>query len=58
MANTIWDKFRNFMRQREAPRDPIDYSARRQNKKRDKGKLQGDRSGFPEWMQQYANMGP
>lgn len=57
MANTIWDKFRNFMRQRGAPRDPIDYSARRQNKKRDKGKLQGDRSGFPEWMQQYANMG-
>lgn len=27
------------------------------NKKRKNGKLQGDRSGFPEWMQQYANMG-
>ena len=26
-------------------------------RKRKLGKLQGDRSGFPEWMQQYANMG-
>ena len=57
MANTIWDKFRNFMRQRYMPADTIDYSARRQNKKRDKGKLQGDRSGFPEWLQKYAGMG-
>ncbi len=59
MANTIWDKFRNYLRQNYAgrPLDPIDYSARRQNKKRDKGKLQGDRSGFPEWMQKYAGMG-
>ena len=59
MANTIWDKFRNYLRQNYAgrPLDPIDYSARRQNKKRNNGKLQGDRSGFPEWMQQYANMG-
>ena len=59
MANTIWDKFRNYLRQNYAgrPIDPIDYSARRQNKKRNNGKLQGDRSGFPEWMQQYANMG-
>lgn len=57
MANTLWDKFRNYLRSRDVPRDPIDYSARRQNRKRDKGKLQGDRSGFPEWMQQYANMG-
>lgn len=57
MANTLWDKFRNYLRSREVPRDPIDYSARRQNRKRDKGKLQGDRSGFPEWLQQYANMG-
>lgn len=59
MANTIWDKFRNYLRQNYAgrPLDPIDYSARRQNKKRNNGKLQGDRSGFPEWMRQYANMG-
>lgn len=57
MANTLWDKFRNYLRSRDVPRDPIDYSARRQNRKRDKGKLQGDRSGFPEWLQQYANMG-
>ncbi len=59
MANTIWDKFRNYLRQNYAgrPLDPIDYSARRQNKKRDNGKLQGDRSGFPEWMQKYAGMG-
>lgn len=57
MANTLWDKFRNAWRSNGVPRDPIDYSARRQNKKRDKGKLQGDRSGFPEWLQQYANMG-
>lgn len=26
-------------------------------RKRKLGKLQGDRSGFPEWLQQYANMG-
>lgn len=26
-------------------------------RKRKLGKLQGNRSGFPEWMQQYANMG-
>ena len=45
------------MRQRYMPADTIDYSARRQDKKRNKGKLQGDRSGFPEWLQQYANMG-
>ena len=59
MANTIWDKFRNYLRQNYAgrPLDPIDYSARRQNKKRNNGKLQGDRSGFPEWLQQYAGMG-
>ena len=62
MANTIWDKFRNFLRQGFASNsgkfvDPIDYSARRQNKKRDNGKLQGDRSGFPEWLQKYAGMG-
>lgn len=57
MANTIWDKFRNFMRQRYKPADTIDYSSRRQNRKRDKGKLQGDRSGFPEWLQKYAGMG-
>lgn len=57
MANTIWDKFRNAWRSAAAPRDPIDYSARRQNKKRDKGKLQGDRSGFPEWLQKYAGLG-
>lgn len=62
MANTIWDKFRNFLRKDFAGYvgksvDPIDYSARRQNKKRDNGKLQGDRSGFPEWLQTYAGMG-
>lgn len=62
MANTIWDKFRNFLRQGFASNsgkfvDPIDYSSRRQNKKRDNGKLQGDRSGFPEWLQKYAGMG-
>ena len=57
MANTLWDKFRNYLRSREAPRDPIDYSARRQNKKRNNGKLQGDRSGFPEWLQKYGNLG-
>ena len=59
MANTIWDKFRNYLRQNYAgrPLDPIDYSARRQNRKRNNGKLQGDRSGFPEWLQKYAGMG-
>lgn len=57
MANTLWDKFRNAWRSNGVPRDPIDYSARRQNKKRDKGKLQGDRSGFPEWLQKYAGLG-
>lgn len=57
MANTLWDKFRNAWRSNGVPRDPIDYSARRQNKKRDNGKLQGDRSGFPEWLQKYAGMG-
>lgn len=57
MANTLWDKFRNAWRSNGVPRDPIDYSARRKNKKRDRGKLQGDRSGFPEWMQKYASMG-
>lgn len=57
MANTLWDKFRNAWRSNGVPRDPIDYSARRQNKKRDNGKLQGDRSGFPEWLQKYAGLG-
>ncbi len=62
MANTIWDKFRNYLRKDFSSYvgksvDPIDYSARRQNKKRDNGKLQGDRSGFPEWLQKYAGMG-
>lgn len=56
MANTFWDKFRNFFRQRYWMH-PVDYSARRQNNKRDNGKLQGDRSGFPEWLQKYAGMG-
>lgn len=27
------------------------------NRKYDRGKIQGDRSGFPEWLQQYANLG-
>lgn len=57
MANTLWDKFRNALRSNGVPRDPIDYSARRQNKKRNNGKLQGDRSGFPEWLQKYGNLG-
>lgn len=57
MANTLWDKFRNAWRSNGVPRAPIDYSARRQNKKRDNGKLQGDRSGFPEWLQKYAGLG-
>ena len=56
MANTVWDKFRNFFRQRYWMH-PVDYSARRQDNKRNKGKLQGDRSGFPEWLQKYAGMG-
>lgn len=57
MANTVWDKIRNSFRHYLSIPGNIDYSARRQNKKRNNGKLQGDRSGFPEWMQQYANMG-
>lgn len=57
MANTVWDKFRNSFRHYLSIPGNIDYSARRQNKKRNNGKLQGDRSGFPEWLQQYANMG-
>lgn len=57
MANTVWDKIRNSFRHYLSIPGNIDYSARRQNKKRNNGKLQGDRSGFPEWLQQYANMG-
>lgn len=57
MANTVWDKIRNSFRHYLSIPGNIDYSARRQNKKRDKGKLQGDRSGFPEWLQKYAGMG-
>lgn len=57
MANTVWDKIRNSFRHYLSIPGNIDYSARRQNKKRDNGKLQGDRSGFPEWLQKYAGMG-
>lgn len=57
MANTVWDKIRNSFRHYLSIPGTIDYSARRQNKKRDNGKLQGDRSGFPEWLQKYAGMG-
>lgn len=57
MANTVWDKIRNSFRHYLLIPGTIDYSARRQNKKRDNGKLQGDRSGFPEWLQKYAGMG-
>lgn len=57
MANTVWDKIRNSFRHYLSIPGTIDYSARRQNLKRNNGKLQGDRSGFPEWLQQYANMG-
>lgn len=57
MANTVWDKIRNSFRHYLSIPGTVDYSARRQNKKRNNGKLQGDRSGFPEWLQQYAGMG-
>lgn len=57
MANTVWDKIRNSFRHYLSIPGTIDYSARRQNKKRNNGKLQGDRSGFPEWLQKYAGMG-
>lgn len=57
MANTVWDKIRNSFRHYLSIPGNIDYSARRQNKKRNNGKLQGDRSGFPEWLQKYAGMG-
>ena len=57
MANTVWDKIRNSFRHYLSIPGTIDYSARRQDKKRGNGKLQGDRSGFPEWLQKYAGMG-
>lgn len=57
MANTVWDKIRNSFRHYLSIPGTIDYSSRRQNKKRNNGKLQGDRSGFPEWLQKYAGMG-
>lgn len=29
----------------------------KRNRQYEKGKIQGDRSGFPDWLQQYANLG-
>lgn len=57
MANTFWDKFRNMLRSGYLPTNPVDYSARRTNKKLSNGKLQSDVSGFGDIFAKYGMMG-
>lgn len=45
--STIWQRMWSRSARQEA----------RQNRREDKGKIQGDRSGFPEWLQKYAGLG-
>lgn len=57
MANTLWDKFRNALRSGSLPRNGIDYSARRTQRKLSKGKLQGDVSGLGDIFDRYGMLG-
>lgn len=57
MAKTLWDKFRNALRSGYLPRNDIDYSARRTQRKLSKGKLQGDVSGLGDIFDRYGMLG-
>lgn len=56
MATTLWDKFRNGWRNYNNMPSK-DYSQRRHDRKVDKGKIQGDVSGFGDIFDKYGSVG-